>query len=873
MALLLMLLATPASAQRLPTKVRPEHYDLAFDVNLAAARFSGIELIRVHIDEPTTRIVLHAVDLTFGDVAIESGGRRQRGAVALDRNAQTATLTVRRTLAAGMATIHIRYAGTLNDTLRGFYLSRANGRRYAVTQMESTDARRAFPSFDEPAFKATFDVTLTIDRGDTAISNGRLLSDTPGPGHGRHTLKFDTSPVMSSYLVAMAVGDFTCLEGAADGIPIRVCATPDKAHLGRLALESAQHILTFYNRYYDIKYPFGKLDVVAVPDFAAGAMENTAAIFYRETDLLAETTTAATETRKNIASVLAHEMAHQWFGDLVTMRWWDDLWLNEGFATWMANRPLAAWKPEWDIQVDEALETQVALDLDALASTRPIHSRVESPGEIDGSFDAIAYEKGGAILRMVEAFVGEEPFRKGVNVYLARHAYGNATSEDFWTAIAESTGKPVDRILSTFVSQPGAPLIDASLSCRQNQSTLSLSQERFGARQSSVADNRSTRWYVPLCLTRPGGGVNCELIPPDGASQPLASTGCVPWAFVNAGAAGYYRTLYPSAMLTALAPHIESALSAPERLVLLSDEWALVRVGRQSLADYLTIAAGFGHERVSGVLGQLTARLTFIRNYLTTPDTRPAFESWVRRLFEPLANELSAVPDVAATSGDSGHNHADDERQTLRARVLEVLGATGRDAATIAAARTAVDRALSGGPALASATAESQLASAARGGDAALFNKLLEASARAVSPEERYLYLHALAYFEDPALIRRALALSLTPQLRTQDTPQFLGRFLANPDTNAEAWKFVKAHWSDLGPKALNFLGDLQLVSAMGSFCDRATRDDIAGFFTTHQLPTASRALTQTLEKIDSCIRLKESQTASLRSWLESVAN
>ena len=267
---------------------------------------------------------------------------------------------------------------------------------------------------------------------------------------------------MSSYLVAMAVGDFQCLDGAQDGVPIRICATPDKKELGHLALESAQQILKFYDGYFAIKYPYGKLDVVAVPDFAAGAMENTAAIFYRETDLLADAKTASVGTRKKIASILAHEMAHQWFGDLVTMKWWDDIWLNEGFATWMANHPLAAWKPEWHIAVDEATETQTALTLDSLQSTRPIHAKVETPGEIEEAFDAIAYEKGAAVLRMIESYVGPEPFRKGINSYLQGYAYGNAASEDFWSAIARSTDKPVDKILATFVNQPGLPLITAT---------------------------------------------------------------------------------------------------------------------------------------------------------------------------------------------------------------------------------------------------------------------------------------------------------------------------------------------------------------------------------------------------------------------------
>jgi aminopeptidase N len=401
--------AREARAQRLPTTVLPDHYDLAFDVDLTHATFIGTETIHVRVVAPTRRIVLHALELKFDTAAIAVAGQTQDASVSFDEAAETATLTVAREMLPGLADIHITFSAPLNAALRGFYLSRANGRNYAVTQFESTDARRAFPCFDEPAFKATFSIALTIDRRDTAISNGRLLSDTPGPGPNRHTLRFAESPKMSTYLVAMAVGDFECLEGASDGIPIRVCATPDKKALGHIALDAAERILAFYDRYYSIKYPFGKLDLVAVPDFAAGAMENTASIFYREIDLLASSSSASVAEVQRVWDVLAHEMAHQWFGDLVTMAWWDDLWLNEGFATWMEKQPLAAMKPEWEMDVDAARDADRAKALDALAATRPIHAPVTSPAAIEASFDVIAYEKGGSVMRMIEGYLGREP--------------------------------------------------------------------------------------------------------------------------------------------------------------------------------------------------------------------------------------------------------------------------------------------------------------------------------------------------------------------------------------------------------------------------------------------------------------------------------
>src|SRR4051812_47420492 len=527
---LTLLAAVPAAAQRLPGGVTPEHYDLAFVVDLIHERFDGTETIRVNVAAPTTRIVLNALDIDFREVTIGAGGTAQKATVTSDSTAQTATFTVPRPVPAGTHDIHVRYGGSLNSQLRGFYISKTKLRKYAVTQFESTDARRAFPSFDEPSFKATFSLTVTVDRGDIAISNGKVLSDTPGPAITQHTMVFAPTPKMSSYLVAIAVGDFRCLDGAADGVPIRICATPDKRELGKIALDSAQQILKFYDTYYSVKYPFGKLDVVAVPDFAAGAMENTAAIFYRETDLLADAKSASVDTRKKIASVLAHEMAHQWFGDLVTMQWWDDIWLNEGFATWMANKPVDAAHEDWNVSVDEAEENQQALALDSLNATRPIHVDVQTPSQIDEAFDAITYQKGAAVLRMVESYVGADTFKKGINAYLQAHAYGNATSEDFSKSIAASSGKPVERILPTFVNQPGVPLLDVSLACEGNQTAVTLKQQRFvidGAR------GENGRWQIPICVKAPGQATAaCEVLTEP--SQTIKLTGsCAPWVFAN----------------------------------------------------------------------------------------------------------------------------------------------------------------------------------------------------------------------------------------------------------------------------------------------------------------------------------------------------
>jgi aminopeptidase N len=851
----ILLTALPASAQRLPTIVTPDHYDLAFVVDLARERFEGTETIRVQVADATPRVVLNALDIEFREVTIGAGATAQKAVVTTDEKSQTATLTVPTPLAKGSAEIHIRYSGILNGQLRGFYISKTKNRKYAVTQFESTDARRAFPCFDEPAFKATFAVTLTIDRGDIAISNGKLLSDTLGPAPTQHTLKFAISPRMSSYLVAMAVGDFKCLDGAADGIPIRICATPDKKDLGRIALESAQQILHFYNTYYAIKYPFVKLDVLAVPDFAAGAMENTAAIFYRETDLLADAKSASVDTRKNIASILAHEMAHQWFGDLVTMQWWDDIWLNEGFATWMANKPLAGAHPEWNIAVDEADENQTALGLDSLKSTRPIHGDVDTPAEIDEAFDAIAYQKGAAVLRMIEGYVGAETFRKGINAYLEAHAYKNATSEDFWKSIASTSGKPVERILPTFVNQPGVPLLDVSLACANGQTMVTLTQQRFFV---DAARTESGRWQIPVCVKAAGqASPTCDVLT-DVTKTLTLSGGCAPWVFANAGAQGYFRTAYTSDTLRAIAPRVETDLSAPERLSLLDDEWALVRAGRHSVSDYLTLASGFGRERTSGVLQEVARRLGFVDGYLTTDATRPGFRTFMRSILRPIFDEVG----FAAAASDT------DDRRSLRATLIGALGTSAGDPDVVSKARGALDRSLSGGAPLDPALAGPIVKTAAIHGDAKLFEALVAASDRAASPEEQYRYLYALGDFQEPVLIDRGLERALSPQLRSQDTAVYLGRFFGNAAARGRAWSFLTEHWAALEPKVTIFGGDTNVIRSLSGFCDARSRDAITAFFAAHPLPAAARTLDQTIEQIDNCIALREKQTAMVGTWL-----
>jgi aminopeptidase N len=857
LALLAAAIAVPAAAQRLPGGVTPEHYTLWFAPDLDKATFRGRAEIRVRLDVPASAVTLHAAEITFGEVTLEAGGRTQPAAVRLDEKTETATLTVPQRMAAGPATIRITYTGILNDKLRGFYLSKANGRNYAVSQMEATDARRAFPSFDEPAKKATFEISLMVDAADTAISNGRPLTDTPGPEPGKHTITFATTPKMSTYLVALLVGDFVCREGIAATTPIRVCATPDKHQLTGFALEAAEHQVQFFNDYFGIPYPFGKLDIVGIPDFAAGAMENAGAITFRERLLLADEATASVDTLKAVAGVVAHEIAHQWFGNLVTMKWWDDIWLNEGFATWAANKPLSAWKPEWKMDINAAQETQTALALDALRSTRAIRTKVETPAEINEVFDPIAYEKTSGVLNMIEAYVGPEAFRKGVSAYLTRYSSGNAAGEDFWTEMTRVTEKPVNRIMRSFVDQAGAPALSVRTRCVNGNTQVTVRQRRFEGAPATGASSKPASWQpwsLPVCVSTGSGQPTCQLV--SAATETFTATGCGA-AFANADARGYYFTEYEPEAVTALATRTPP-LSTAERISLLGDEWRIVRAGRHDIGTYLDAAAALAGDTTADVTAEIATRLTYIYGTVADAKERDGFAAWIRTTFRPALDAIGEEP----KPGDT------DDVLSRRGTLWQLLGLTAGDTALQAKARTLANAYLDNPSSLPPSFAAPVLQVAAAGGDAALYDRYMAAAKAAIAtPEQYYRVFNALASFRAPELADRTLAFALSSEVRSQDAPTLLAQLL-NSSAQDKTWATLSSQWDGIEKRLGSFQSLPYVVNALGGFCTAERGAEIRAFFAAHPVPAAARGLAQALERIDSCVALDKRQSAPFSAWL-----
>jgi aminopeptidase N len=859
--------ASIAVAQRLPGTAAPENYKLTIEPDFSKDNFAGDETIQVRLLKPVTEIVLNAAELDIHDVSITNQGKTQKGKVNLSKEDETATLTVAEGLQPGLATIHMTFTGILNDQLRGFYLGKdEQGHKYAVTQFAATDTRRAFPCFDEPAYKATFDITLIADKWLIAVSNTKVISDDPGPGE-KHTVHFATSPKMSSYLAAFAVGNFEYIEGAAEGIPIRVYSMPGKKQLGKFALQAAENALTYYNRYFEIQYPYGKLDLMALPDFSAGAMENIGFITGREIALQVDEQHSSLGSQKLVALVVSHEIAHQWFGDLVTTGWWDDIWLNEGFATWMESKPVDVWKPDWNVGLDQIsrgdlLTTLGAFDVDSLASTRAIHQAAETPGQILELFDGIAYGKAAAVLRMIEAYIGPGSFRAGVNEYLKRYAYGNATAEDFWGTLAEVSKKPVDRIMATFVKQPGVPLVRLTTKCTGNVTTVSMKQQRYFYDRTKLDSPGDQLWQVPVCLKAgpaPESGWNapqCELLTK--REESFTIPGCPTWVLGNAGGNGYYRTGYEPEAVRALARDAETSLTAPERILLLSDTWASVEVGQQPVGDYLALTEGIQNESVAAILSMVLDRVNAISRYVVNDDDRAAYQLWVRNTLNPVARRIG----WQAQAGES------EEAKNLRPLLLVALGRDGRDPEAIAEAHKLTGQALQDLSSVPADLVGSAFRVAASDSGPELYDKMLAAMKNAKTPEQYYLYLYTLANFSAPQLLQRTLEFAISPEVRSQDGLGLIGWVMNNPDGEKLAWDFVRAHWAEV-EKAGGPFASAQIEDGVGAFCDPVIKDQAKEFFSAHGSPAAERGFRQSMERIANCIAMKAQQSGQLASWLQ----
>jgi puromycin-sensitive aminopeptidase len=845
--------AAETPSYRLPRTVVPVRYDLTLAPDLAAFTFVGRETVSVRVVEPVDEIVLNADELEISSAVLtNAAGDRRRGSVTLDRANERARIALDVAAQPGEWELALEFSGILNDKLAGFYRSTyrdpdGNEQVIATTQFESTDARKAFPCWDEPDFKATFKVTLEVDADLMAVSNARALEERP-LGEGKKAVVFAETMKMSTYLVAFVVGRFEATAPRMVGpTPLRVICVPGKLGLTPFAVEIGAFALQFFADYYGIPYPGDKLDMLAIPDFAAGAMENLGAVTYRETALLVDQETAARAELERVADVVAHELAHMWFGDLVTMRWWNGIWLNEAFATFMEMLAVDAFKPEWERWISFGVSRAAAAQTDALRSTRPIEYPVHSPDEASGMFDILTYEKGAAVLRMLEQYLGGEEFRRGISAYLGAHAYANTETHDLWDALEASTGQPARRIMDSWIFQAGFPLVSAE---RAVDGRLALSQRMFRFLQEDTPD---TLWQVPIMLrarTRDGRTVHQKGVLGDRA-QALE----VPdfeWAVVNEGGHGFYRVRYSSELLRKLTEDVQRDLSAIERFGLVNDTWASVLAGLTPLSDFLDLARLFGDETDRNVWTALIGALGYL-NRAVEPGQRPALQGFVRTLARPAFDRLGWEP----KAGESELVGA------LRGNLASALGTLGRDGEVQARARELYERYLADRTAVDRNLVPAVVGIAAYTGDLAEYERFRERYKGAPTPQEEQRFLFGLGGFQVHELVGRTAELCLTDEVRTQNAPFLLGSLMHNLVGGELAWAFIKDHWEEAVARfPQNTI--VRMCEGITALNTPELEEDVRLFFAEHDVPAAGKTLDQHLERQHIGVVFKQREAAAL---------
>jgi len=857
------------SAHRLPDAVRPERYVLTLEPDLAHFTFRGSESISIDVHAPTSRIVLNAaeLDVTSASVVLPDGTTLRADAQA-DEDAERATIAVNGEVPVGKAELRLEFTGTLNDQLRGFYRSRyvaADGstQHLATTQFEATDARRAFPCWDEPAVKAVFDVTLVIPQELTAISNMPQVSDEPGEA-GKRTVRFEPTPLMSTYLLVFVVGDMASVEAVSkNGTRVGVWATRGNEQYGRFALDNSLRILDYMNDYFGIDYPLPKMDHIAVPDFAAGAMENWGAITYRETALLFDPENSAAQARQRILEVVAHEMAHMWFGDLVTMEWWDDLWLNESFASWMGDKSVDHLYPEWQMWTQfVSQDTNTALGLDGLRSSHPIEAVVNDPAEIRELFDAISYSKGGSVLRMLEDFLGEETFRQGLHRYLSAHQYANARTEHLWSAMGEASGRPVTAVMDSWVKQMGYPMVSAHITRGGGSATVDLSQSRFLYDHLLDAEPDGTRWQVPVGSIHAGASEKEAVLMSDAAASvvlPGVADGA--WVKVNAGQTGFFRVRYDAAEWDLLRDAVASrTLPATDRLGLQNDAYALMRAGHLPATVFLSMVRAFIDETEAPVWGDLSSNLRGLEGLLLDEPAVESYRRFARGIFTKIVSTVG-------WDAKPREQHLDALR---RSTVLGQIGAYG-DKDTLAEARRRFVGFLADQSSLHPDLRALTFGLVAQGGGKSDYDTLWSLEKEAALHEEKVRFLGALTRFRDESLLGDLLERSLGDEVRAQDSMLVIVQSAMNASGRDLTWRFVRDNWGELDRRyGKGGFAIMRIVSIAGGFTTMERHDEVESFFKEHPAPSASRTIRQSLERIRLNVKWLELNREPVVSWLAS---
>ena len=849
---------------RLPRTAVPSRYDLRLEPDLTTLTFRGQESVALEITEPVSEIVLNAIELAIDSASLENDrGETIRATATMDETAERCRFALASPAARGRWRLRLAFRGTLNDKLRGFYRSvykdpSGVSRTMAATQFEATDARRAFPCWDEPSFKAVFAVTLVIDPALTAVSNTAIVSETSE--NGRKVVRFADSIVMSTYLVAFVVGELEATDAVTVGrTPLRVWCVPGKRRLATFGQDIAAASLAFFEDYYGLPYPGDKLDLLAIPDFAAGAMENLGAITFRETALLVDETAASHAELERVADVVAHENAHMWFGDLVTMTWWNGIWLNEAFATFMEMLAVDAWKPEWQRWTTFGVSRAAALSLDGLHSTRPIEFPVTSPRDADAMFDVLTYEKGASVLRMLEQYLGSVVFREGVRDYLRTHRFANADTGDLWAALGRSSQQPIPAVMDGWIFRPGYPVITVS---RDAGGHLVLSQQRFNYLRAPLppaSAEPEQAWQVPIQLRLYAGSQASEerVLLTDREARLRVGAGAER-VVANAGGHGFYRVRYAPDLLEALLRRVE-ALAPIERFNLVNDAWALAVAGLIPATAYLDLTARFRDERDRNVWSVLIGSFNAVNRVW-------AGDRW--RLEALVRDRATATFEALGWTPRTGE---DELTRQLRGDLIRGLGVLGNDPSVHARAVEVYRAHLADSGAVDPNVLPAVIAVLAHTGDAGRYEDFVRRFRSATTPQEEQRYLYALAGFRDAALARQTLERTVNGEIRTQDAPFVVRAMLMGVDTRELTWDFVKSHWDTMDrlyPKH----GMRRLAEGVTGLATPTLEADVTRFFAEKKPQFGGKVLAQYLEQLHVAVVLGQREAMALQSYLSKFA-
>jgi len=833
---------------RLPKTVVPTGYRITLTPDAAAKTLRGTETVALDVRRPARSITFNTHDMTVSEARLD-GTRVAK--ITTENDKQLTTLALARPAAVGHHVLTLAYAGKIEDAAQGLFAQdyrRPDGTtgRMLSTQFESTDARRMFPSWDEPAFRATYQLTVTLPAAWSAVSNTPVQSRAV---HGnRQTIVFEPTPKMPSYLVELSAGDLAAISGTgSDGVKQSVWAVRGDEQFGGYTLESAKQILSFYDDYFGVKYPLRKLDHIAIPGGFGGAMENWGAITYNES-IIIHRANATLGQKQTGYSIVAHEMAHQWNGDLVTMGWWDDIWLNESFASWMAAKATDKFNPDWHWWQGESGTKESAMNADARSTVHAIQQHVADELQADAAFDpAITYDKGQSFLRMLEAYLGEDTFRAGIRAYMKKHAYSNATTADLWAALAAASNKDVGALAKAWTEQPGYPLVSVTAACdAAGNRTVTLAQRRFFL--DGTVDATGSVWNVPVGLAS-GDAAPSYVMLTSAAQSGIPAGRCGEPLRANAGGIGYYRVAYDPATFETNRKAF-AALPDDDKIGMLLDQWALVRTGDAPLSAYTSLANAMGDDRNAIAWGTIVAALqTLERDTRGTPQ-HEAVTAYARKLVSPVAVSLG----WDAKGGETV------QAGELRRTLVAALGAWG-DPATIAQARARFDRSLTEPGSLSTDMAPVVRGIVGTDADAATFDKLHALAQNAKDPVLAARYRSALMQVRDPKLAERALAIAVSNEVPPQQRSASYGYVAAISNWNPKlAWAFFQAHSAALTGRFSTFEKILALSEGVpGVFWQAATPDELQAWLKANLPPQAAEYIAKGMAKArtDGAIRAR----------------